>query len=417
MNEVDLSEVLGWETERIRRDAAAVARLVHAALEAPEPQQRAAIARLAQVVARKVPQSICQGLSARLPALLDRPDAVSRYVGARLVRNAGEVPAALPALLRGLGAEEAEVREACGEALWNIRFEPGRLVPHLRSERAWERAAALGQMKPFMQEALRPELRRMLADPEDSLRHQAALWLEYDMEAPGLWEVLLDAARTGRSVLLREHALQRLLAWGLREEAVSVMLELLKTDPEERIRESAARQLEALAPILPEVARALLEALRDASAKVGKEAAASLARRGVTTGAIVPRLFTALEDTSLNEQVRGQVAITLARLKERAVVPVLMRLLELPDEAFEIGLDEFSGLMSSPLMKVDMARALGEAGPFAQEAVPMLLRCARTSRGMLQWEAIQAMERLGTTREELEALGVKTPGEADPETR
>jgi HEAT repeat protein len=195
------------------------------------------------------------------------------------------------------------------------------------------------------------------------------------------------------------------------------MLELLKTEPEEHIRESAARQLETVAPIRPEVARALLEALRDASPKVGREAAASLAQRGVTTGAIVPGLLTALEDSSLDEQVRGQVAITLAKLKERAVVPVAMRLLDLPDEAFERGLDEFTGRMSSPLMKVDMARALGETGPLAREVVPTLLRCARTSRGMLQWEAIQAMERLGTTREELEALEVKPPNEADPETR
>ncbi|WP_434391333.1 serpin family protein [Melittangium boletus] len=411
MDEASLSDVLHWEVGRLREDAAALARLVDAALESPELERRAALARLLQVVAREVPSRTSQGLAPRLVLLLDRPEVELRYVGARLLRTAGEVPAALPGLLRGLGAEDKALRDTCVEVLGSARFEPGALVPHLRSERPWERETALRCVTPPLHAVLRPELWRLLSDPVAPVRHRVALLLKDDPEAPGLEAVLLDVARTGTSSWAREEALEGLLARGGQEAAVPVLLALLKADPEESLRQSAARMLGALGPSRPEVTQALLDALRDAAPEVGMTAAEALVQVGPTAEGIFSALIEALEDTRLAELVRGQVALTLGLRGAPAAVPILVRLLEQPDEAFASGVDEVTALPSSPPMKVDLVRALRAAGPLAREAVPVLLECVRTGRDSLQLEAANAVADLGLAPEALEAL----LGEALPE--
>ncbi|QRK06643.1 hypothetical protein JQX13_42280 [Archangium violaceum] len=349
---VELRDVLTWEVERIRRDAAALVLLVNAALEAPEPERQRTVAKLLQVVESTVTRHVCQPLSTQLVELLERPDADRRYIGARLLLTAGEVPAALAGLRRGLGDADARVRGACVQVLRAARLEPEALLQHLRSEREGER--------------------------------QAVLELE------------------GAS--LRAEAVHGLRVPGLRDEAVPVLLDALRTDAEAAVREAAAEVLEELAPVRPEVAQALVDALIDVEPQVGARAAASLARRGPTTEAVVPRLFAALEDPGLRDVVRGGVALTLARLGERAVVPVLVRLLGLPDSAFGEGIDEVTGLPAPPLLKLELVRAVDALGPLAAEAVPVLLQCVRTGLGMLQVEAAEVVGRMGTARAELEAL-------------
>ncbi|HEX8701211.1 MAG TPA: HEAT repeat domain-containing protein, partial [Myxococcaceae bacterium] len=401
---VDLSEVLTWELEWIRHDAKALALLVGAALEAPEPTRQAAVAKLLQVVARKVPHKVSQPCSAQQVELLEGPDADRRYIAARLLQTAGEVPAALPGLRRGLGDTDARVRGACLQALRFAGLSPEALLEHLRSEHGWERQAALELVTPEGVKALRPELRRMLTDPVAAVRHQAALLLEDDREAPGLWEVRLDAVRTGQGASVRTEALRGLQALGLRDDAVPVLLDALRTDEEARVRGAAAQVLGEFAPERPEVAQALVEALRDADAEVGTWAANSLSRRGPTTEAVVPRLFAVVEDRNLKDSVRGRAAIALGQMGEHAVVPVLVRLLALPDSEFEAGFDEVTGVSSSSAMKLDMVRALDALGPLAAEAVPAVLQCVRTGRDTLQVEAAQLVGRLGTARAELESL-------------
>ena len=322
-----------------------------------------------------------------------------------VLQTAGEVPAALPGLLRGLGAEDKGLRDACVEVLWTARLEPEALVPHLRSERPWERQTALQCVTPAMREVLRPELWRLLSDPVAPVRHRVALLLKDDPEGPGLLEeVLLDVARSGTSSWDREEALQGLLARGCQEAAVPVLLALLKTDPEVLLRQSIARRLGALGPSRPEVTQALLDALRDAAPEVGMTAADALVQGGPTAEGLVSALVEALEDTRLAEMVRGRVALTLAQRAAPVGVPLLVRLLEQPDEAFAPGVDEVTALPSSPTMKVDLVRALRAAGPLAREAVPSLLRCVRTGRDSLQLEAANAVADLGLAHEELEAL-------------
>ncbi len=404
MDEARLSDVLRWGVGRLREDAAALALLVDAALESPEQERRAALARLRQVVARQVPSDTCQGLAPRLVLLLDRPEVDARYVGARLLRSAGEVSTAIPGLLRGLGAEDKALRDACVEALWAARLEPEALVPHLRSRSPWERETALRCVMPPMYEVLRPELWRLLADPVTRVRHRVALMLKDDPEAPGLEAVLLDVARTGTASWDREEALERLLERGRQEAVVPVLLALLKTDPEVSLRQSAARLLGALEPSPPEVTHALLDALRDAAPEVGMTAAEALVQDGHPAEGVVPALVEALEDTRLAEIVRGRVALTLAQRGGPVGLPVLVRLLAQPDEAFASGVDEVTALPSSPNMKVDLVRALSAAGPLAREAVPVLLGCVRTGRDSLQLEAANAVADLGLASEELEAL-------------
>ena len=401
---VDLSEVLTWELEWIRHDAKALALLVNAALEAPEPTRQAAVVKLLQVVQRKVPHKVSQPCSAQQVELLEGLDGDRRYIAARLLQTAGEVPEALPGLRRGLGDVDARVRGACLQALRFAGLGPEALLQHLRSEHEWERQAALELVNPEGVKALRPELRRMLSDPVGSVRHQVAMLLEGDREAPALGAVLLDAVRKGQPASLRSEAVRSLRALGLREDAAPVLLDALRKDADASVREAAAEVLGELAPNMPEVAQALVEALRDAEPRVGACAANSLARRGATTEAVVPRLFAALEDMGLKDSVRGRAAFALGQLGERAVVPVLVRLLELPDSDFDEGFDEVTGVSSSPAMKLDMVRALEALGPLAPEAVPVLLQCVRTGRDTLQVEAAQLVGRSGTARAELEAL-------------
>ncbi|WNG37170.1 hypothetical protein F0U61_28455 [Archangium violaceum] len=229
---------------------------------------------------------------------------------------------------------------------------------------------------------------------------------------------VLTAVRAGEGASLRAEAVHGLRVLDLRDEAVPVLLDVLRTDAAEEVREAAAEVLEELAPMRPEVAQALVEALRDAEPEVGARAAASLARRGPTTEAVVPGLFAALEDSGLKEAVRGAVALTLARLGERAVLPVLVRLLGLPDSAFEGGgIDEVTGLPASSSMKLELVRAVDALGPLAAEAVPVLLQCVRTGRGLLQVEAAELVGRLGMARAELEALLCELLPQADSEVR
>ncbi|WNG47592.1 hypothetical protein F0U60_28310 [Archangium minus] len=56
-------------------------------------------------------------------------------------------------------------------------------------------------------------------------------------------------------------------------------------------------------------------------------------------------------------------------------------------------------------------------GPLAAEAVPVLLQCVRTGRGLLQVEVAELVGRLGMARAELEALLCELLPQADSGAR
>jgi serpin B len=407
-----LEAVLARSAEELRRDGARLSLLVGAVLEAPEPERVAAVEKLRQVLARKLTRATRQALTPSTVKLLDDPEVEVRLLGARLV-DPKRVPAAIPGLRRGLGDAEPKLREACVAALRGEELSPQELSEHLRSERAEEREAALELLDVSIRGGLRTEVKRLLADPVASVRHLAAERLDAEPEEPGAWEVTLDAVRGGNSALRRSEAVLRLRRFGLRSKAVPVLIEALRSDADESVRQSAASVLADLAPVHEDVAEALLQALRDASSGVGEQAASSLAWRGATTEALVPRLLAAVEDSTLAEEVRGQVALTLAELKERAVVPALVRVLERPDDAFQVRGDEVTGLGSEPRLKLQAVRALGTLGPLAAEAVPALLARFPPRPGEHQLAAAEALERMGAPHARLEELLCEALREAE----
>jgi HEAT repeat protein len=398
-----LKEVLAQEVAALRNEGASLTVLVGAVLDAPEPERAVAIERLRRVLERRLRRSVIHALPSWTVKLLDSPESAVRLLGAQLL-DAARTPAAIPGLRRGLGDADERIRAACVSALRGVGLEPSALIEHLRSERAEEREAALELVSLSARAELRPELRRLLEDPAAPVRHLAAERLDVEPAVPGVWEVTLDAVRRGRSPYRRSEAIRRLRRFGLRPEAAPVLIEALGSDEDESVRGSAASALGELAPEHGEVAEALLRALRDASSDVGQQAASSLARRGATTEAVVPRLLAAVEDPELAEAVRGQVMVTLAELGERAVVPALLRVLEQPDDAFRIRGDEVTGLGTEPWLKLEAVRALGGLGPLAAEAVPVLLASFRASPRERQLAMAEALERMGAPRAELEAL-------------
>ncbi|WP_224240655.1 serpin family protein [Hyalangium gracile] len=395
-----LREILGRDARHVHKDAASVELLVAAALEAPEPERGAAVELLHQVIGRRRLNPLRRALSARTLELLDSADPRARWAGAALI-DAGQRPEAIARLRRGLADADSKVRDACVSALFSARLGPEVLREHLCSERPEEREAALELANAMGGDALRPELRRLLGDGSARVRYLAAELLGVD-ETPGAWEVTLDAARRAEAPRQRGNAIRCLREYGLRREAIPALLEALKSDADDSVRESAAEVLGELSPTHPEVADALFEALADASPRVGAQAAQGLGKRGARTEALVPRLLEALEDERLAEEVRGQVALALASLRERAVVPRLIRLLERPDDTFQQRGDMVTGLGDEPLLKHEAVTALGMLGPLAEEAVPVLLEMLPACGEGLQTVVAETLEKLGTARAELE---------------
>ncbi|MDY7231383.1 serpin family protein [Hyalangium rubrum] len=399
----ELKEVLTWDENRLRASGEGLAVLVGAVMEGPGSERTSALEVLGRVLAWNPRRAAQRELPRGLETLLDSPEVEVRWVGARLV-DASRMPEAIPKLRRGLGDADARLREACVGALREAELGPEALGEHLDSERAEEREAALELVTPQVREALRPRLLRLLRDSVAAVRYLAAERLGVEAEAPEAWAVTLEAAREGRDQDLRISALERLARFGPRAEAVPVLLELLRADPDDLVREVVAGVLEALAPLHPEVAEALVHALRDKDLSVAERAAMSLSRRGAATEAVVPRLLAALEDPAVDEFVRGAVALALARQGARAVVPVLVRLLKQPDDHFRARGDEVTGWGTEPPLKLQAVEALGVLGPLAEEAVPVLLASLRTGAVERQPADAEALERIGTAREELEAL-------------
>ncbi|OJT24470.1 hypothetical protein BO221_15070 [Archangium sp. Cb G35] len=417
-----LEGVLSWRVARIRQDTMAMAWLVlRMVMDPPGPERTAIIQRLVQVFAVEPTPAVRRAMPAEIVDLLDSPEPDVRYLAAVLA-DARERPAAIPGLLRGLRDPDWMVRSKCLHALRSASIPPDALVPLLRSERRQEREMALSLCGLPIPELLRRELWRLLEDPEVSVRQRAAVMLGEDPEAPGLWAVLFDMACTGKGHVRRAYAIRLMGRLGLRAEALPVLLEALRSDEEELVRKETAEVLAVLAPGVPEVADALVAALKDDWDEVGVASAQALASRGATTETVIPGLLAALADGMLSERTRGQVALTLAALGVGEAVPELLRQLTLPGPVLqEKERDPHQGEdlrgASNLQFKFDVMRALAELGAPARVALPALVAKAREG-GLdmleLRLEAARALVLLGTAPAEVRSLLQDLPLACEP---
>jgi HEAT repeat protein len=142
-------------------------------------------------------------------------------------------------------------------------------------------------------------------------------------------------------------------------EAVPALLSARK-DPDAPVRLQVLRALARIAPEMPEVVPALVEILQTAGEADQAEAARLLGRLGDRGRAALPALAKAAQ--SPQREVRPAVAAALVRIaRDQEALALLMR----------------EGADSSPVYRLPAVQALGDAGPAALAAVPLLIRCLR----------------------------------------
>ncbi|WP_257451827.1 HEAT repeat domain-containing protein [Archangium lipolyticum] len=388
-----LKEALALPVAALRKEPGAITLLVYAVLDAPPTEQGMAIERLLQLTEARLHLPLQEALPGRVVELFESEQPAVRRIAARLVVTCPHA-AAIPGLIRCLADDDARVREDCILALRQADFDTSALVPHLGSERAEVREAALRVLHPPAPPSVRTELQRLLGDDVPGVRHLAAGFLPDDDDTPGLWGVTVDALRAGGDESTRIQAAGRLGRLEPLPETSEVLLEALRAGTA-RVRAAAAEALARFSPTSTQVAGALLGSLHDSSSSVARRAAAALSVRGPATEALAPSLLVALEDSSVPEEVRGQVALALGRLGVREAIPPLSRLLDRPDSSFRLVLDAFSGLSSLPGLKHDAVVALGLFGPLAAETAPALSRLAREGGPALRHAASEALGYMG----------------------
>jgi HEAT repeat protein len=293
--------------------------------------------------------------------------------------------AAVPALLKLLRGPDADLREAAGEALGKIGLPAASgLVETLKSRDPQVRMATAEAFHEFMDQKLGPEdqqalqpavqaLAQMLKASDPKLRSAAARGLRGLSSAakaavPALIEALSDHDESVFHMV--NYALQQIAASGAMGSegtaAVPVLTQVLGSDTWEDRRLKGA-------------AAGTLAALWQAGVGTGPEADAA-----------VPLLIEIVSDreSGWHQTDLGPAADALGALGAKAE-PAVLTLIE--------ALDEFPG-------RENAAKALGNIGPAAREAVPALRKLVDSSDDPLAHQAKEALKKIGP-----EALSTAIP--------
>jgi HEAT repeat protein len=173
---------------------------------------------------------------------------------------------------------------------------------------------------------------------------------------------------------------------------------ILLQDPDREVRIQAALALTKMAPASREAVPALAQALSDQEPLVRMNACLALSKLGSEGQAAIPALIAAVKDES-NEtnldtftftiQQAAAVALGRASSGSEAAVPALTSLLQTSE---------------SESLRIMVARALGDVGPAAHSAAPMLVPLLSEPSATLRQSAGEALDKIGVDQAARAAL-------------
>ncbi|WP_224362349.1 HEAT repeat domain-containing protein [Hyalangium versicolor] len=317
------------------------------------------------------------------------------------------------------GPEASRVWELTVDELLSSPDEDARSDAADRLIVRWEPAKAIGPLARAVNERLIREW------PRAQVTEALARFVSQDAELRQIFvELLRDssvwvALAAARSLFGTPGQMEIVTGW---------VLEVLRSpESSAELRQGAVRLFEnpyGKQSFPAEVLEVLFVALRDPSREVIQEAVTGLLHYQGPEEGLDSRLLASLESPELPELGRMGAALVLGKRGHRQAIPHLIRVLERADDAFaerhlKIGSGCFGGVHEpGPEMKCTAADILGEFGPLAIEAVPILLKnLGETSSYPLQLATSRALVDLGATEEMLPILGrFKIRGEAGSTT-
>jgi HEAT repeat protein len=172
-------------------------------------------------------------------------------------------------------------------------------------------------------------------------------------------------------------------------DAVPVLAEILREDPDRAARSQAAFALSKMAPASRGAVAELAAALKDTEPRVRMNAASALFRLGLDADEAVPALIEAVKDKSnqgnaeiFHITIQGMATLALGRAGagNRKAADALMEVLK---NARTVD------------MRIDAARALGEVGEVARRAAPLLRPLTEDANDEVRRAARQALELIG----------------------
>lgn len=271
-----------------------------------------------------------------VPALIERTGDKEKDAKVRdqavvaLARIDPQSPEVLAALGKAFRDRDAVVRQHAEEGLLAARKAAVKILMEAMKDpdtKVRERAvAALGKLEGEAREAV-PELSRSLKHQDERVRRQALFALakigpRQETVMPGLLEAL-----TEREADVRHFAVVSLTSMGKdARPAVPQLIDLLKKDGDANVREAAAFALGKIDPQADGVLAVLSRAWRDEERGVREEALRALAKCGKPA---VPTLIEALRKNFSNDvQIEATKALGQIGPDAKEAVPVLLPLLK-----------------------------------------------------------------------------------------
>jgi HEAT repeat protein len=194
--------------------------------------------------------------------------------------------------------------------------------------------------------------------------------------------------------------------------AVPRLATLMVEDPNARVRAAAALALAKMAPASRSGVAELIEALDDDEPLVRFNAVMALSRLGTEASEATPALIRALRDE------RNQIGLERVHFTiQHHVVVALGHTSAGSDEAVGPLLEVLKSAEDEPL-KLAVVRSLGEIGPEARAAVPLLVPLLGKEPQDVRLEASQALAKIGWKGEDAEQGKVEQkPSQSGPRVR
>jgi HEAT repeat protein len=276
----------------------------------------------------------------------------------REMMYSGVADGAVPALTRALEDKDPCVRDRAATILYyfgrgpEAEAEVARLIKALKDKDALERfeaARSLGFHRPASKAAL-PALTAALKDADANVRREAAVTLGY-------------LGPEGKA-------------------AIPVLLQVLKEEPDAGHfhYSDAAVALGVIGPGAKAAVPALVRLLREEKFDHIRDAVAyGLGRIGPEARAAVPALRKALHDSEWKVRVTAAIALWRVQRDAKTSLPVLIAALKADKATSEMR---------------EILRIVGEMGPLAKEAVPLLTTLTRSPELGESWHARQALKQI-----------------------
>src|SRR5262245_27145675 len=313
-------------------------------------------------------------------------------------------PAAVPGHIEALKSADAAARQKAATALWQIGAAAGAATPALleaaRDVDPHVRAAAvkaLGRTSQDTQDAV-PVLTEGLKDDHTEVRAAAAtslaeIWRTASKGRSGAVRAPAGARAEGRGnpgVNPRQVVPLPPSHEGLAREAVPLMTAALR-DTDVRVRACAAEALAETGPLAEPAVPDLVQLLQeDTDSTVRLQATLALANAGPGAKAAIPVLVEKLHGEKVDGvRVNTAVALGMIRSSPETVVPALVQ---------TFLTDEHPDARSAAMVSI------GQFGPEAVIAIPLLREAAEDPKNQRSAEATQNINRL------LSFLGKATQG-------